>query len=73
MPERHLRGLLPEALLSAYLFWQRADLSIVGERRSGGAEAGDAADTLRISIDLSGDATVWRVPLAREEHGASRR
>lgn len=59
VPERHLRGLLPEALLYEYRFWQRPDASMRGERRS----ATGATDELSIEIGPSGEATIRRTPM----------
>ena len=56
LPSRYLRGLLPEALLGRYLFWQRADGSIRGERRGGDNE-------LLLHLNTANEALVRRTPL----------
>ena len=45
LPGRYLRGLLPEALLRCYEFWQHSDGAIEGEAR--GAAAAAAAATAK--------------------------
>ena len=50
VPARFLRGLMPEALLETYTFWQRPDGDMVGQRRAepagggGGGGGGRAAN-----------------------------
>ena len=44
LPHRFLRGLLPEALLNDYVFWQRPDGTVYGQRRPPGeGEGGEEA------------------------------
>ena len=64
LPDRYLRGLVPEALLGAYRFWQRKDGSLRGERRDASDGGGGApADELAIEINDASEAIVQRVPL----------
>ena len=66
VPDSLLRGLLPEALLEMYHFWQRPDGNLMGERhgpqiRGAGAPVSDS-DQLNV-IFTDGQAVVWRAPL----------
>ena len=81
VPGRHLRGLLPEALLVAYVFWQRPDGSMLAQKRPEDREPadpmafGDAPEGGKDDDELgsdtlevklsSGNAVVRRVPLDR--------
>ena len=65
LPERYLRGILPEALLAPYLFWQRADACIIlGERPKSASSS--APDELSIVITPGGEAIARRTPLAAD-------
>ena len=74
IPRRFVRGLLPEVLLESYVFWQKRDGSLLGQRRppsapsSGGSASPPSppsAPSDELWITLSGGrATVRRVPLA---------
>ena len=72
LPSRHLRGLLPEALLSSYHFWQRPDGSILGERVAALAKEG-AADELAVQLTDANEAIIRRVPLDQLEGGGAPR
>ncbi len=67
VPSRLLQGLLPDALLDDFQFWQRSDLSLVGYQHVALRSRLQTAAVLRISIKRSGNAQahalVQRVPL----------
>ena len=65
VPPRHLSGVLPQALLLQYDFWQRPDGTLLAQRRGGtkGMPPLNAPDELVVSLAADGRATVRRVPL----------
>jgi len=66
VPEYLLNGLLPQALLDTYQFWQRPDGNLLGERRGvqvrGAGSLVSDNDQLNVIFN-DGEAVVWRAPL----------
>jgi hypothetical protein len=67
VPPRLLQGLLPDALLDDFQFWQRPDLSLVGYQHVALRSRLQTAAVLRITVQRCGNAQaqalVQRVPL----------
>ena len=69
IPDYLLCGLLPEALITAYHFWQRPDGQLVGNRRT--AEPGPvkaaasvgSTDQLLVALSEARYAVVYRIPM----------
>ena len=66
IPDRLLYGVLPEALIDEFVFWQSKQSRVIhGYQRQATTGKGTSKDLfqLKVSLDSSGKATITRLPL----------
>jgi len=71
MPTRYIRGLLPDALLEDYVFWQETDDSLTGYLRKDLQDRAHTLSVLRVQLikdaGLGATARVLRVPVKSDQ------